>query len=118
MFFLNGLEDVGYLVEVQFACQYYHVGKLGKEAQRLYIGDVQLCGEVYLYPDAAGIGHGGDVAGDDGRDTGRPSRVDDRPHIGNVVVVDDGVYRQVTFHAVFLADGGNLAQIVEREVVG
>jgi len=37
-------------------------------------------------------------------------------HVVHVLVIDDGVDRQVAFHAMFLTPLGNGVQVIEREI--
>lgn len=76
---------------------------------------VDRCTSTPMLP---GVGHGGDVAGDNGRDAGVAGSVDDTAHEFYIVVVDDGIDGKVTFHTVFPAYTGYFPQVVEREIVG
>ena len=107
--------DVGHLVDIQFAGQYNHVGKLRIEAQRLDIGDVQLCRQVNLLPHSVTIGHHRHVAGDDGRDACCLGGIDNLVHQFDVLTIDDGVHREVRLDAVLVAGGCNLFQVVNGE---
>ena len=108
----NGL-DLG---EIELARKHNHIGPPGIEFHRLDVRDALLCGDVHLHADAAGIGYGSNVAGDDGRDAALRHGVDDGVAFGDVLVIDDGVDGEVGFHSGLVADGGNFAQVVEGEV--
>ena len=49
--------DGCHLVHIEFAGKHHDIGKLGIEAQRLNVGDIELGGEMHLYADAVAIGH-------------------------------------------------------------
>ena len=73
---------------------------------------------MHLHALLAAVGHHGDVAGYDSRYLGLNGGIDNLVHQRDVLAVDDGVYGQVRLHAVLLARGGDLAQVVDGEVVG
>ena len=110
--------DFLHLFQVELACQDDDVGEAGVEAQGLDIGDVELRGEVDFLSDAVAVVHDGDVGGDDGRDARLACGVADVAHEGDVFVVDDGVDGEVALHAVRVAGGGYLAQVVDGERAG
>ena len=109
--------DVGYLVEIEFPGQYDDIGVPGVEFESLDIGDIELGRQMHFHADIAGVGHGGDVAGDNGRNAGVASGVDDALHEFYIVVVDDGIDGEITFHTVFPTYTGYFTQIVEREII-
>ena len=115
---LNLSVDFCHLVHVEFACEHHHVGKLCIELQCLYVADVELCGEVYLYAHLSTIGHHCHVAGYDRRHVGFVCCVDDLAHGVEVFAVDYGVDGEVALHAVVVAGGCYLFQVVDGEVVG
>ena len=55
VFAVDKVGNVAHLLEVEFACQDDHIGKVGVKAQRLLVGDVELCGEMDFLPDAVAI---------------------------------------------------------------
>ena len=118
MLFLYLAIDVGHLLHIQFAGQHHDVGKLGIEAQGLDVRDVQLGGEVNLHAPLAAVGHHGNVAGDDRRDVCLDGGVDNLVHRLDVLTIDDGVDREVCLHATGITLCGNVAQVVNGEVVG
>ena len=110
--------DVGHLFHLQLAGQHHHVGKLRIELQRLDVRYVQLRGEVYLHTHLAAVGHHGNVAGDDSRNLRLYGSVHYLVHRLDVLTIDNGVHREVRLHACLVARCGNLAQVVNGEVVG
>ena len=104
-----------YLVHVQFAGEYYDIGKLRIEAQGLDVRDVQLGGEVYLLSHLITIGHHGHIRCDDGGDARLFGSIDDLVHQGDVLAIDDGVDGEVALDAVCLALLGDVAQVVDGE---
>ena len=115
---MDGLVDMAHLVHIELARQYGHVGKLGVEAQGLDVGDVELGGEVDLQADLPAVAHHGHVGGNDGRDTRLARRIEYLAHRGEVVVVDDRVDREVGLDLVLGADGDDLPQVANVEVIG
>lgn len=107
--------DLRHLFQIQFACQHHHIGKLRIEAQRLHIADVELCAEVHLLPYTAGIAHHRHVRRNHGGNAGLMSGIHDGAHQGYIIVVDDGIYRKITFHPVLVTRPGYLAQIINRK---
>ena len=116
--FLNLPIDVGHLVEVEFASQDHHIGKLGIELKGLDVRDVQLGGEVNLHATLAAIGHDGNVAGNDSRDMCLDGSIDNLVHQCDILAIDNGVDGEVALHPMLLASSSNLAQIVNREMIG
>ena len=128
--------DVGHLFHLQLAGQHHHVGKLGVELQGLDVRDVQLCAEVDF--DGWGDGgtryeitvcactilvpptilHDGNIAGNDGGDAGLAGGIHYLVHGLDVLAIDDGVHRQVGLYPRLIARSGNVAQVVNGEVVG
>jgi len=106
------------LVHVEFTGQHAHVGKPGIELQGLYIGDIELGGEVHLHAHLTAIGHYGHVGGNDGRHAGLLGGIYDLPHGVEVLVVDNGVDGEIALDAVLVAGLGNLVQVVDIKVVG
>ena len=108
-------EDLCHLIHIQFTSQHHHIGKLGVEAQSLDVGDIQLRGKVHLLPHPITIGHHRHIRSDDGGDASLVGRIDDLVHQGDVLAVDDGIHRQITLDAMFIALTGNVAQVIDGE---
>ena len=108
--------DSLHLLQVQFAGEDHNVGPLGIVAHGLAVAHVDLGGDVHLHADVAGKQDGGHVAGDDGAHLGVAGGGDNLVHVVDVLVIDDGVDRQVTLHAVLVAPLGDGVQVLEREV--
>ena len=115
---MDGLVDVAHLVHIELARQYGDVGKLRIEAQGLDVGDVELGGEVDLQADLPAVAHHGHVGGNDGRDARLARRIEYLAHGGEVVVVDDRVDGEVGLDSVLGADGDDLPQVANVEVIG
>ena len=103
--------DLGHLLHVQLAGEHNDIGKLSVEAQRLDVGDVQLCGEMHLLPHPITIGHNGHVGSYHGRDTRLFGSIDDLVHQRDVLTIDDGVHRQVTLDAMLTTGGCHLLTV-------
>ena len=67
---------------------------------------------MHFLPNAATIAHHGHVAGNDGGDTGLVGSVANAVHKFDVLVVNDGVHRQVALHTLHFTLPGNVAQVV------
>ena len=115
---MDGLVDMAHLVHIELARQYGNVGKLRVEAQGLDVGDVELGGEVDLQADLPAVAHHGHVGGNDGRDARLARRIEYLAHRGEIVVVDDRVDREVGLDPVLGADGDDLPQVANVEVIG
>ena len=72
---------------------------------------------MHLLSDLVGIAHRCHVSRDNRRDARLLRRIDNRAHQGQVLAVNHGVHRQVTLQAMLLANQGDAAQIIRREVV-
>ena len=108
--------DFGHLLERELACQHHRVGPLRVEAHRLGVRDVALRGDVHLLPDAPRVENRRQVGGDDGVDALAAGAVDHLVHGRHLVLVDDGVDRQVGLDARFVRRGDDAPEVVEREV--
>ena len=115
---LDAPMDGSHLVEVEFAGQHYHIGKLGIELQRLDVGDVQLGAQVYLLTNAVAVGHHRHITGDNSRDTGLLGGIDDGVHLFDVLAIDDGVDREIRLDAMISTGLGDLMQVVDGEGIG
>ena len=73
---------------------------------------------MHFLPNAATIAHHGHVAGNDGGDTGLVGSVANALHEFDVLVVNDGVHRQVALHALHFTLSGNVAQVVYGKPTG
>ena len=98
--------------------QHANVGKLGVELQGLHVRDVELGRQMHLHAHLTAVGHNGHIGSDDSTDARYASGINDLSHGIEVVIVNDGVDRQISLHVVLLADGNNVVQIIEREVIG
>ncbi|MPN44382.1 hypothetical protein SDC9_191947 [bioreactor metagenome] len=52
------------LIHIQFPRQHHYVGELGVELQRFRIGNIQLCRQMHLHPDTAGVHQDRHIGGD------------------------------------------------------
>ena len=66
VFAVDKVGNVAHLLKIEFACQHDHIGKVGVKAQRLLVGDVELCGEMDFLPDAVAIAQHRHIGGDNG----------------------------------------------------
>ena len=112
----DGVVDVTHLLHVEFTREDNDISKSGVETERFDIGDVELGTEVNFDPNAAGIGHGGNVTSDNSGDASLLCRVNDGAHLVKVGVVDDGVDSEVGFDMAFLTECGDVSQVVKGEV--
>ena len=110
--------NLRHLTQIEFTGKHHDIGKLRIEFQRLGIADVELRGEVHLLAHRAAVGHHCHVAGDDRRDACLMGGIDDGTHGGDVVIIDDGVEREIGLDAVLLALRGNLLEVGDGEGVG
>ena len=115
MLLFNLTENLGHLVHIQLARQHHNIGKLGVELQGLDVRNVELGREVNLLTHLITIGHNSHIAGYYGRDASLFGGIDNLVHQGDILAVDNGVYRKVTLYAVLIAGGGNLAKIVDSK---
>ena len=109
--------DLCHLVHVELACQHHDIGKLCIKLQGLYVADVELCGEMHLHAHLSAVGHHRHVAGNDRRHLGLMGGIDDLSHGLKVFAVDYGVDGEIALHAVLVAGGGNLLEVVDGEMV-
>ena len=114
--FLDEMGDFCHLFQIQFTGEHHHVGPLAIVAHGLAVAHVDLGGDVYLHANRAGKQDGRHVAGDDGAHLGVTGGGDNLAHVVHVLVIDDGIHRQVALHAVLVAPLGDGAQVVKREV--
>ena len=73
---------------------------------------------MYFQANAVAIVHHGHVASNHGGDIGRKCRITNLLHHGNILIVYDGVYRQISLDVVSMTSLGNLLQVVNVEVIG
>ena len=107
--------DFSHLVHIEFARQHDHVGKLGIEAQSLYVADIKLGGEMDFLSDGIAVGHYRHIARNDRRDAGFVRRIHNFVHYGDVLAIDYGVYSEIGLYAVFVACGSDFSQVVNSE---
>ena len=107
-----------HLIHVEFSGQYHHVGKLGIEAQGLDVGDVELSREMHLHALLSAVSHNRYIAGYHRRDASLACRIYDGAHGVEILAIYYGIYGEVRFYIVFVADSSNLLQVVNGEVVG
>ena len=118
MLFLNLTIDLGHLVHTQLTGQHHHIGKLCVELQGLNIRDVQLGREVHLHTHLATVGHHGDVASNDGRYLCLDGSIHNLMHGLDILTIDDGVHSEIGLHASLITGGGDIAQVINRKVIG
>ena len=114
----DGAGNGGHLVKIQLAGGYHHIAELREKPHGFYIGDIQLGRCVNLNTFRACVLQYREVAGDNGRQLGFGSRVNNAAHEVELRIIDNGVHRQVRFQAVLLADAHNAVQVADGEVVG
>ena len=107
-----------HLVHIQLTRQYHHIGKLGIETQGLDVGDIQLRTQMHLLSHRSAIGHHRHIRGDDSRDARLLGRIHNLVHQRDILVVDDGIHREVRLDAVLITRFGNLLQIGNSEGAG
>lgn len=73
---------------------------------------------MHLHAFLAAVGHHRHVGGDDGRHTGFDGCIDDGVHRLHILVVDDGVDREIGLDVMRPACGDDVVEVVEIEVVG
>lgn len=105
-----------HLFERQFACQHHRVGPLREELYGFGIRNVALGRNMHFDPDAPGVEYRRQIGGDDGVDAFGPGAVDHLVYGLHLVLVDDGVDREVGLDPCGVCRGDDLRQIVEREV--
>ena len=110
--------DFCHLFHLQFSSQHHYIGKLSVELQGLYIRDVELCREVYLHAHLATVGHYGYITSDNCRNLCFDSSIYYLVHGLNVLTIDNGIYSEIGFYASLVTGGGNIAQVVNRKVIG
>ena len=118
MLFLNLTVDLFHLLDIQFACQHHHVGKLGIEFQCLDVGDVELGGKVNFNVLLAAIGHDSYVGGNHSSDVRLFSCIDNLSHRFQVFPVDDGIDGEIGLNVFLTTRCGNLFQVVDGEMIG
>ena len=73
---------------------------------------------MHLHAHLAAVSHHGHVGGDDGRHTGSHGGINDLMHRVHVLVVDDGVDRQIGLDAMRTAGRHDVVQVVKVKVIG
>ena len=112
----DGFRDVRHLLQRQLAGGHHHVGELRVEAHGLDVGDIALGGDMHLDANAVGVCDDCHVRGDDGRDARRFGGLHQPAHLLHLVVVYDGVHRQIGAHAVPVGDVCDARQVVKGEI--
>ena len=73
---------------------------------------------MHLLSHFVAIAHHGHIAGNDGRDACCLGGIDNGFHRRQVVIIDDGVHRQVALHAMLGTRGCDFVQIIDVKMVG
>ena len=118
MLFLNLAVDFGHLLQVQLTGQHHHVGKLGIEFQCLGIGDIELRREVHLLTNLTGIAHHRHIGSNHSRNAGFLGRINNGAHQRYVFIINNGIHREITLHAVLITRAGNFTQIIDGKRIG
>ena len=118
MFFLNLTIDLRYLFQIQFARQHHYIGKLRVKLQGFCIRDIQLRRQMHFLANLVGIAHHRHIGGNHSRNTRFLGRVDNGTHQFNILVIYDGIHRQITLHSMFVTGPGYLAQVLNGECIG
>ena len=105
-----------HLFERQFACQHHRVGPLREELHGFGIRNVALGRNMHFDPDAPGVEYRREIGGDDGVDAFGLGAVDYLVDGLHLVLVDDGVDREVGLDPCGVCRGDDLRQVVEREI--
>ena len=107
-----------HLLHIQLARQDHHIGKLGIELQSLHIADIELRRQMHLHPNAAAIRHHCHIAGYHRAYSRLPCRVYNTVHGLYVTVIYYGVHRQIGLYAMLRAGRGDVAQVIDGEMIG
>lgn len=105
-----------HLFERQFACQHHRVGPLREELHGFGIRNVALGRNMHFDPDAPGVEYRREIGGDDGVNAFGLGAVDYLVDGLHLVLVDDGVDREVGLDPCGVCRGDDLRQVVEREI--
>ena len=112
----DGSMHLGNLLERQLTSQYHHIGPLREELYRLRVGDVALSGDMYLDTCVVGVGYNRQVRGDDGIDTHGLCLIYNLVHRLHLIIIDDGIDREVGFNTRSVGNLDNLLQVGLGEV--
>ena len=115
---LNVLVNGFHLLHIEFARQHHNIGKTAVELQRFDVRDVELGRQMHLLSHFVAIAHHGHIAGNDGRDACCLGGIDNGFHRRQVVIIDDGVHRQVALHAMLGTRGCDFVQVIDVKMVG
>ena len=110
--------NLSHLLHPQFTRQHHHIGKLGIKLQGFDVRDVQLGRQMHLDTHLPAILHHRHIRGDDGCDASLAGGIYYLVHQGNVLAIDNGIHRQVRLHPSITTLCRNVAQVVQRKVVG
>ena len=113
--FVDGIINLAHLLQVEFTRQYHYIGKLSIKLQCLRIADVQLRRQMHLLSDLVAVRHDRHIGRNHGTDARFLCRIHNLTHQSHVLVVDNGIYRQVTLHPMLITHLSNLAQVVYGE---
>ena len=114
--FFDEMGGFGHLFQVQFAGEHHDVSPLAVVAYCLAVAHVDLGGNMHLHTDTAGKQDGRHIAGDNGTHLGIASGSDDLAHVVHILVIDNGIDREVTLHAMLAAPCSDGAQVLKREI--
>ena len=109
--------NLGYLFQIQFACQHHYVSKLCIKAQCFHIRNIQLCGEMHFLIYLPCITHHSHIRSNHCRDTGCFCRIYNGTHQRQVLVVNNGINGEITFHPVLIARMRYFLQVVDGESI-
>ena len=109
----DDLVDCRYLVHIQFTCKHDHIGELGIELHRLAVAYVKLCRQMHFYAHSVTVLHDSHVGCDYRRDTALLCRINNFLHHRNVILIDDGIDRQIALYTMFVTYLRNLTQVID-----
>ena len=114
--FLDEICDFAHLLHVQLTRQNDHIGKGRVEAQSLFVGNIELGGEMHLLIDGAAIAQHRHVGCNHGRDVRLFRSIANFAHESKVFAVDDGVHRKIALHTLLFTLRSDVVQVLNGEL--
>ena len=114
--FFDEIGDFAHLLHVQLTRQHHHIRESRVEAQSLFVGNIELCGEVHLLIDGAAIAKHSHVCRNHSRDFCLFRSIANFAHESEVFAVDDGVHREIAFHTLLFTLRGDVVQVLDGEL--
>ena len=114
--FFDEIGDFTHLLHVQFTRQHHYISKGRVEAQSLFVGNIELGGEMYLLIDGAAIAKHSHVCRNHSRDLCLFRSIANFAHESKVFAVDDGVHCEITFYTLLFTLRGDVVQVLDGEL--